>query len=81
MRIVIDFQGVSETWRDTPAERRQMDLLRGIAQGGTGHDIVVALAASDKQLVNLRWLVLLSLECYCRERELAIILQIPPKIL
>lgn len=52
MRIVIDFQGVSETWRDTPAERRQMDLLRGIAQGGTGHDIVVALAASDEQLVR-----------------------------
>jgi len=52
MRIVIDFQGVSETWRDTPGERRQMDLLRDIAKSGKGHDIIVALNASDKQLVR-----------------------------
>ena len=52
MRIVIDFQGVSETWRDTPGECRQMDLLREIVKSGGGHDIVVALKASDKQLIR-----------------------------
>lgn len=52
LRIVIDFQDVSEAWRDGPNERRKMRLLRDIAKSGDGHDIIVALNDSDKQLIR-----------------------------
>lgn len=52
MRIVIDLQGVSEAWRDVPHKQQQMDLLRDIAKSGKGHDIVMVLNSSDKQLVR-----------------------------
>lgn len=52
MRIVVDFQGLSEAWRDSPNERREMDLLCAIAKSGAEHEILLIFDASKRQLIR-----------------------------
>jgi glycosyltransferase involved in cell wall biosynthesis len=52
MRIVIDFQVISKTWQESQSARQQVELLCEIAKASAGHEVIVALKASDRDLIR-----------------------------
>src|SRR6056297_2877107 len=52
MRLVIDFQGIPQTWRGSQSARQEVELLCEIAKASAGHEVIVALNASDRDLIR-----------------------------